>query len=78
MGHLAGAGLDVLATEPPPPGHPLVALDNVIISPHLAALDERAVEDMATGAARNIVDIFAGKWPTAALINPDVKEVWNG
>ena len=76
-GHLAGAGLDVLVTEPPPPGHPLVALDNVIVSPHLAALDEQAVEDMATGAAQNIVDIFAGNWPTAALINPDVKEVWN-
>lgn len=75
-GHLAGAGLDVLATEPPPLGHPLVALENVIISPHLAALDEQAVEDMAEGAARNIVDIFAGKWPMTALINPDVKAVW--
>jgi D-3-phosphoglycerate dehydrogenase len=66
----------VLATEPPPLGHPLVGLDNVIISPHLAALDEQAVEDMATGAARNIVDIFAGNWPLAALINPAVKSVW--
>lgn len=76
-GHLAGAGLDVLAIEPPPPGHPLLALDNVIISPHLAALDEQAVQDMATAAARNIVDIFAGNWPQAALLNPDVKDRWN-
>lgn len=73
---LAGAGLDVLAIEPPPADHPLLALDNVVLSAHLAALDEQAVEDMATGAAQNILDILAGRWPAQGLLNPDVKAVW--
>lgn len=72
-GHLAGAGLDVLVVEPPPTEHPLLALENVIVSPHVAALDTRAIEDMAVGAAQNIVDLLAGKWPAASIVNPDVK-----
>ncbi len=75
-GHLAGAGLDVLVTEPPPKDHPLLAFDQVVISPHVAAMDSQALEDMATGAARNIVDLFNGKWPADSLINPEVREAF--
>ncbi|HPT99387.1 MAG TPA: C-terminal binding protein, partial [Armatimonadota bacterium] len=36
-GWIAGAALDVLEQEPPPPNHPLFALENVVITPHMAA-----------------------------------------
>lgn len=72
-GHLAGAGLDVLKIEPPPADHPLLSLDNVIVTPHLAAFDTRAREDMATGAAQNIIDLLAGRWPESSVVNREVR-----
>ena len=41
---IAGAGLDVFETEPLPQGHPLVSLDNVVLSPHAAGITPEALE----------------------------------
>ena len=70
-GGLAGAGLDVFAEEPPPKDHPLLALDNVIATPHVAGLSIDALKAMAVGAAEQWKIIFAGKRPPR-LVNPEV------
>jgi phosphoglycerate dehydrogenase-like enzyme len=55
---IAGAGLDVLDPEPPDPANPLLGLDNVVISPHIAGIDIKSMADMAEKAARCIVELF--------------------
>jgi len=48
---IAGAGLDVWEDEPPPHDHPLMAFDNVIVSPHIAGSTIEARENMGRIAA---------------------------
>lgn len=62
-GVFAGAGLDVLEEEPPAGGNPLFALDNVILTPHAAALSRECEMKVAIEAARAIVDFAAGREP---------------
>jgi len=69
---IAGAAIDVFAQEPPPPGHPLYALDNVIVSPHvsgfLPSYDDKCAELFAENLRRylggapllNLVDRVKG------------------
>lgn len=75
-GHLGGAGLDVFVQEPIQRDHPLLELDNVLVSDHTAGIDTRSVEAMAVEAARNIVELYGGGWPAAAVANPAVRETW--
>lgn len=65
-GHLAGAGLDTFATEPPDPGHPLLKLDNVICTPHIAGATREALLRVGTIAATNIVRHLRGEAPDPA------------
>ena len=59
-GHLGGAGLDTFEIEPIAAGNPLLALDNVILTPHVAGVTRNAALQVATTTAQNIVDTLAG------------------
>lgn len=70
-GWIAGAGLDVLAEEPPPPGHPLLGLDQVVITPHAAFYSEASVEELARKAAERVAHVLRGEVPPC-VVNPEV------
>ena len=55
-GHVSGAALDVYDQEPPSPQNPLIGLDNVIHTPHLAASTVEAQIRVAMDAAQQIID----------------------
>ena len=67
-GKVSAAGLDVFQHEPPTDS-PLLSAPNVVLSPHVAGIDEQAFEDMATMAAQTIVDLHQGGWPVDRLVN---------
>ena len=71
-GRLAGAGLDVFEQEPPPSGHSLFALPNVIMAPHVAGVTREAVDRMSEQTARNILSALDGEPIRQNVINPDV------
>jgi D-3-phosphoglycerate dehydrogenase len=72
-GHLAGAGLDVWAREPPPPEHPLLAHPAVLASPHTAGVTAESRECVARMAAEAFSAFAAGQVPPR-LVNPEVTE----
>jgi D-3-phosphoglycerate dehydrogenase len=60
---IAGAALDVVEDEPPPGDHPLFRLDNVIFTPHLAAITREASKRGEWGAAEEVIRVLQGKNP---------------
>jgi len=61
-GHLSGAVLDVYAPEPPPADFPLLGLDNVILTPHLASRTKSAMENMSW-VVRDIIEVLEHRPP---------------
>ncbi|MCL5069915.1 MAG: hydroxyacid dehydrogenase [Actinobacteria bacterium] len=70
-GEIRGAALDVFIKEPPSINNPLFKLENIILSPHNAALTEEAMIKMATHSAQGILDYLNGKIPKY-FVNPEV------
>lgn len=71
-GRLRGAALDVFEQEPPRDAR-LLALPNVLLSPHNAGLSEQSVHEMTCRATASVIDVLAGRAPAHAA-NPAVVE----
>ena len=77
-GRPAAAALDCLAEEPPAPDHPLLALDNVLFSPHSAALAEETARRMGEVAVRNLLDGLGGRVDPALVVDRQALETADG
>lgn len=85
-GQLSGAGIDTFEginvfaelDTPTPPEHPLVKLlddvdINLVLTPHVAAGSEEAMQDVSRGAVENVAAVVNGRWPSHdRIVNRDV------
>lgn len=67
-GHLRGAALDVFSRQPPDPNHPLLALPQVIATPHCGAHTDGALNAMGWGALRDCLAVLRGEEPAHRVI----------
>ena len=67
QGEIAGAGLDVFEVEPLPADHPLWSMENVIITPHVAAVSPRIAERHLQTLLENIRRFVAGDDPATLV-----------
>ena len=74
-GRLAGAGLDVFATEPLPAGHPLRTAPNVVLTPHIGWKVEEVFAEWAEIAAEQLAAWLDGRLPAAEVLDPAAAEV---
>ncbi len=72
-GWIAGAALDVLPSEPPPPDHPLLQMENVILAPHLGSFTREAMYRMLKETADQVLQVLRGERPPN-LVNAEVWE----
>ena len=70
-GHIGAAGLDVFDDEPPPADHPLLAFDQVVLTPHIAGLTEECAERMAISSVQNVLDFFEDQLDRDLIVNGD-------
>jgi glyoxylate reductase len=71
---IAGAGIDVFEKEPIDKDNPILKLDNIVITPHIASASIDTRTNMAVLAVTNLIDVLEGRVPTN-LVNPDVVNV---
>jgi D-3-phosphoglycerate dehydrogenase len=77
---IAGAALDVFEQEPVDPANPLLAMDNVIVTPHALCWTDECFHNMASTGLRSIVDVLAGRVPefvvNRAVLNHPRVQAW--
>ena len=62
-GTIAGAGIDVMVDNAPPQEHPLLSLDNIIITPHVAFFSQESTLELERRAAAEVVSVMQGRMP---------------
>lgn len=72
---IAGAATDVFSQEPPEPDNPLYKAENIILSPHMAALTKECVVRMATQVTKGVLDVLRGDKPED-IANLDLLKEW--
>jgi D-3-phosphoglycerate dehydrogenase len=70
-GTIAGAGLDVLEQEPPRQDNPLFAMENVLVTPHVASATTRMRPETRRRVGREVALVLRGRWPMSC-VNPTV------
>jgi phosphoglycerate dehydrogenase-like enzyme len=74
-GWIAAAGLDVLDPEPPAPENPLLHLDNVVLTPHIAGYSDEFLDGFWRLSLEAALDLAAGRWPRS-VVNRNVRPRW--
>ena len=71
LGSIRAAAIDVHETEPLPVGHPLMDLDSVVLTPHLAWYTEESYDELKRRTVANVVEICTRRAPRN-IVNPEV------
>lgn len=72
-GRLGGAALDVFATEPLPANHPLLALNQVVLTAHVGGSSDASLTQMGMQAAFNVLAVLRGQpVDVSSVLNPEV------
>ncbi|MHB8630082.1 MAG: NAD(P)-dependent oxidoreductase, partial [Aggregatilineales bacterium] len=74
-GWIAAAGLDVLEQEPTSPDNPLLKLENVVITPHIAGYNDEFWDNFWRFSVETVIDLSEGRLPRS-YVNRDVKPRW--
>jgi D-3-phosphoglycerate dehydrogenase len=70
-GWIAAAGLDVLEQEPPDASNPLLRMDNVLLTPHVASASARMDPERRRRVGQELALVLNGRWPRSC-VNPSV------
>jgi len=69
---IAGAGIDVFEKEPVDPDNPLLKMDNVVVTPHVASYSDDAFKRLRTCVGQEAARVISGRWPKN-VVNTTVK-----